>query len=166
MKRHVLVLSILLLAASAAALAETTSVRSCIAEARDELQSCSIECINDFRNERFNCRNVEPGCGRECLGRREGCIETATEPLVVCAGVCREALIDAKAALHTDNGPPLPTNGSRRKKDGKSETNLLIDPLPRSHFAEHSFESLDPAQGIFNLCQGSDELGRIRRKIL
>jgi len=107
MKRHALVLSILLLAASAAALAETTSVRSCIAEARDELQSCSIECINDFRNERFNCRNVEPGCGRECLGRREGCIETATEPLVVCAGVCREALIDAKAACGTScNGDP------------------------------------------------------------
>src|SRR5262245_37495385 len=108
MKRHVLVLSILLLTASAAALAETTSVRSCIAEARDELQECSIECVNDFRNERFLCRNVEAGCGRECLGRREGCIETASEPLVACVGVCRTTLIAAKAAcVASCNADPL-----------------------------------------------------------
>jgi hypothetical protein len=107
MKRHALTLTVLLVLGTAAAMAGTTSPRACILQAREELQSCSAECINDFRNERFTCRNVEPGCGRECLGRREGCIETASEPLLECLGVCRSTLIDAKAACVTScNGDP------------------------------------------------------------
>jgi len=74
---------------------------SCLEEARDTLQSCRAECVNDFRNERFICRNVEPGCGRECLGSRESCIEAATQPLVICLAGCQDTLAQAKAACVT-----------------------------------------------------------------
>jgi len=97
MKKHALVLTMLLTVLASAAVAQTTSGAACILQAREELHSCHAECINDFRNERFVCRNVEPGCGRECLGRREGCVETASEPLVECLGSCQTTLIEAKA---------------------------------------------------------------------
>lgn len=97
MKSHAIVLTAFLVLGVSAVMAQTTSARTCVAAAREELQSCSSECINDFRNERFVCRNVEPGCGRECLGRREGCIETAGEPLAECLGVCQATLAGAKA---------------------------------------------------------------------
>jgi hypothetical protein len=99
MKRHALMLAVLFVLGAGAAMADTP--RECVTQARDELQSCSSECINNFRNDRFVCRNVEPGCGRECLGRREGCIETATEPLVECLGGCQSTLDTAKDACHT-----------------------------------------------------------------
>jgi hypothetical protein len=102
MKKHALVLTMFLACLASAAMAQSTSGRVCVAQARDELQACSAECINDFRNERFVCRNVEPGCGRECLGHRESCIETASEPLVECLGDCQTTLIAAKAICVTN----------------------------------------------------------------
>jgi len=109
MKWHALVATVILALGSAAAIAATEdttdivspSTRSCVLQAREDLQSCSAECINDFRNERFTCRNVEPGCGRECLGRRESCIETASQPLVTCIIDCQNTLAEAKAACVT-----------------------------------------------------------------
>jgi hypothetical protein len=100
MKRHALVLTVLLALGCSAAMAATPG-RACLLQAREDLQSCSGECVNDFRNERFTCRNVEPGCGRECLGHRESCIETASQPLVDCVTGCQNTLAEAKAACVT-----------------------------------------------------------------
>src|SRR5204862_2867045 len=75
MQARAMMMASLLTLVSFAARPETTAAATgsggaCLLEAREELQSCSAECVNDFRNERFTCRNVEPGCGRECLGHR------------------------------------------------------------------------------------------------
>jgi len=104
-----MMLAVLLTLAFGAARAETATAvtasgGACLLQARDELRSCSAECVNDFRNERFTCRNVEPGCGRECLGHRESCIETAGLPLVECLAGCQGTLAEAKAACVTTCG--------------------------------------------------------------
>ena len=96
MKKHVIVVCVLLALGAAAAPASVSPSPSCVLQARQELQTCKAECINDFRNERFVCLNVEPGCGRECLGRRESCIEIATAPLDECIGGCRTTLQASK----------------------------------------------------------------------
>lgn len=109
MRRHALFVIVILALGSALTMAATESTteavapstRSCVLQAREDLQSCSAECINDFRNERFTCLNVEPGCGRECLGRRESCIEAASQPLVTCLTDCQNTLAQAKAACVT-----------------------------------------------------------------
>ena len=84
--------------------AKATGVRQCVARARNDFVACRNECTNDLKNDRFLCRNIEAGCGRECLGRRESCIDAATQPLEDCLTGCKSDLNAAKASCRTTCG--------------------------------------------------------------
>ena len=90
--------------AATAAVADQPSGRACANAARQAVLSCREQCTETFRDAKFECKDVEPACGRTCLGTRETCVETALQPLVDCLGGCRDALATAKNDCQTQCG--------------------------------------------------------------
>jgi len=98
------VLSAVFVLAATAALATQPSDRACMNQARQDVLSCREQCTQTFHDAKFECRDVEPACGRTCLGTRETCVETALQPLVDCLTGCRDALESAKGTCHDQCG--------------------------------------------------------------
>ena len=95
MKRLGFALSALCLLA-AGVMPAMASDRQCVASAREGFLMCKGECIDEFRSSKFLCHDVEPACGRRCLGQRESCMEAAMQPLEECLAPCRESLQGTK----------------------------------------------------------------------
>jgi hypothetical protein len=84
-------------ALTTAAMATGGPDRSCGIQAREDVLACRAACTDEFRNAKFLCKDVDPACGRQCLGAREGCIESAVQPLEDCITGCQGTLASEKS---------------------------------------------------------------------
>jgi len=65
---------------------------ACILQAKDDFRGCRADCLDNYRDDKFRCRNVDPACGNACLAGRERCLEPFLQVLTNCLDGCRDTL--------------------------------------------------------------------------
>jgi hypothetical protein len=73
----------------------------CLTDAVDARKACKAECKDDFQTAVFNCKNVNPECGKACLEGRARCMQPFVQVLEDCLDGCRAQLEGDKADCQT-----------------------------------------------------------------
>ena len=69
---------------------------ACLAQAKQNFLGCRQQCSDDYQDDKFRCRNVDPACGNACLAGREVCLEPIRAVLEGCLDGCRATLRNTK----------------------------------------------------------------------
>ena len=69
---------------------------ACLAQAKENFKGCRAQCSDDYKDDKFRCRNVDPACGNACLAGREVCLEPINSILDTCLEGCKSTLQGAK----------------------------------------------------------------------
>jgi hypothetical protein len=69
---------------------------ACLVQSKATFQACRQQCTDNYKDDKFRCRNVEPGCGNACLAGREVCLEPINDTLDTCLDGCKATLQQTK----------------------------------------------------------------------
>lgn len=87
---------VLAVACVGGAVATAQADPACIAQSKETFKACRQQCSDDYKDDKFRCRNVDPGCGNACLAGREVCLEPINATLDTCLDGCKATLQDTK----------------------------------------------------------------------
>jgi hypothetical protein len=68
----------------------------CRRNAKSAYKDCQAQCVSDFQDAKFECRNIQPACGEACLAGRQACMDAVEEILDtgVVQGHCSQTMSD------------------------------------------------------------------------
>jgi hypothetical protein len=89
---------------STGGIAAAQDTLACIEQAVDAKRACKAECKDDFQTAVFNCKNVNPECGKACLAGRARCLRPYVQVLEDCVDGCKATLQADKDKCATDCG--------------------------------------------------------------
>jgi hypothetical protein len=69
---------------------------ACLAQSKETFKACRQQCADDYKDDKFRCRNVDPACGNACLAGREVCLEPINDTLDACLDGCKATLQQTK----------------------------------------------------------------------
>ena len=68
----------------------------CIAQSKATFKDCRQQCADNYKDDKFRCRDVDPACGNACLAGREVCLEPINDILDTCLEGCKATLVQTK----------------------------------------------------------------------
>jgi hypothetical protein len=78
---------------------------ACLVQAKANFKGCRTQCSDDYKDDKFRCRNILPACGNACLAGREVCLEPINDTLDTCLAGCKTTLQQNKLS-HCNVPPP------------------------------------------------------------
>ena len=127
---------------------------ACLAQSKETFKACRQQCGDDYKDDKFRCRNVDPGCGNACLAGREVCLEPIRAILDGCVDGCKETLRDYKNTICPAQcaSDPDPVSCLDNCIDGAQVQAFICRDNCREDFRANHTDDVKQCRAIFRAC--------------
>lgn len=126
---------------------------ACLAQSKETFKACRQQCSDDYTDDKFRCRNVEPSCGNACLAGREVCLEPINAILDTCLDGCKGTLQTTKQ--NDCNVPPPCAPGDTACNDCVDAAQIdafVCRDSCREDFRANHTDDVKQCRAIFRAC--------------